>query len=121
MNANLLVELFTEELPPKALKHLGEAFGFRLRDMLMRAQLMDRDPHDTRIFATPRRLAVLIPRVHPKAADRTESKKLMPSKVAFGADGKPSAALAKRLEKEGAERDFGRHQFLRLGPVRSLW
>ena len=105
MNANLLVELFTEELPPKALKHLGEAFGFRLRDMLMRAQLMDRDPRDTRIFATPRRLAVLIPRVRPKAADRTESKKLMPSKVAFGADGKPSAALAKRLEKEGAAAD----------------
>src|SRR5450759_734807 len=105
MNANLLVELFTEELPPKALKHLVEAFGFRLRDMLMRAQLMDRDPHDTRIFATPRRLAVLIPRVRPKAADRTESKKLMPSKVAFGADGKPSAALAKRLEKEGAAAD----------------
>jgi glycyl-tRNA synthetase beta chain len=105
MSETLLVELFTEELPPKALKHLGEAFGFRLRDVLIRAQLTDRDPRDTRIFATPRRLAVLIPRVRPKAADRTESKKLMPSKVAFGADGKPSAALAKRLEKEGATVD----------------
>jgi glycyl-tRNA synthetase beta chain len=105
MNASLLVELFTEELPPKALKQLGEAFGLRLQDWLIRAQLKDHDIRDTRIFATPRRLAVLIKDVRPKAADRTESKKLMPSKVAFGADGKPSAALAKRLEKEGAAAD----------------
>ena len=99
MSASLLVELFTEELPPKALKQLGEAFGFRLRDALMRAQLKARVPADTSIFATPRRLAVLIKDVRPKAADRTESKKLMPAKVAFGADGKPSAALLKRMEK----------------------
>ncbi len=102
MKAPLLVELFTEELPPKALKQLGEAFGHRLQDGLIRAQLMDRDPRDTRIFATPRRLAVLIKEVRSTAADQIESKKLMPSKVAFGADGKPSAALLKRLEKEGA-------------------
>jgi len=101
MNASLLVELFTEELPPKALKQLGEAFGDRVRDGLTRAQLMNRDPHGTRIFATPRRLAVLILDVMAKAADRGESKKLMPSKVAFDADGKPSAALTKRLQKEG--------------------
>ncbi len=105
MNPSLLVELFTEELPPKALKQLGEAFGLRLQDGLVRAQLKDKAAADTRIFATPRRLAVLIKDVRAKAADRTESKKLMPSKVAFGADGKPSAALAKRLEKEGATAD----------------
>ena len=105
MNASLLVELFTEELPPKALLQLGEAFGLQLQEGLVRAQLMGRDPPDARIFATPRRLAVLIKDVRPKAADRTESKKLMPSKVAFGADGKPSAALLKRLEKEGATAD----------------
>ena len=51
MSASLLVELFTEELPPKALKQLGEAFGFRLRDVLMRAQLKDGANGDTRIFA----------------------------------------------------------------------
>lgn len=105
MNPSLLVELFTEELPPKALKQLGEAFGLRLQDGLVRAQLKDKAAADTRIFATPRRLAVLIPGVRAKAEDRTESKKLMPAKVAFGADGKPSAALAKRLEKEGATAD----------------
>jgi len=102
MNATLLVELFTEELPPKALKQLGEAFAYRLQDSLIRTQLKDNATSDTRIFATPRRLAVLIKDVRRKGLDRTESKKLMPSKVAFGADGKPSAALAKRLEKKGA-------------------
>lgn len=105
MSASLLVELFTEELPPKALKQLGVAFAHRLQDGLIRAQLKDRDPGDTRIYATPRRLAVLIQDVRAKAADRIESKKLMPAKVAFAADGKPSAALAKRLEKEGATAD----------------
>ncbi|MHB8668792.1 MAG: glycine--tRNA ligase subunit beta, partial [Burkholderiales bacterium] len=105
MSASLLVELFTEELPPKALMQLGEAFGLRLQDGLIRAQLKDHDVRGTRIFATPRRLAVLIPRVRATAEDRTESKKLMPAKVAFGADGRPSAALAKRLEKEGATPD----------------
>lgn len=105
MSASLLVELFTEELPPKALKQLGVAFAHRLQDGLIRAQLKDRDPGDTRIYATPRRLAVLIQDVRPKAADRIESKKLMPAKVAFAADGKPSAALAKRLGKEGATAD----------------
>jgi glycyl-tRNA synthetase beta chain len=105
VNASLLVELFTEELPPKALKQLGEAFGHRVQDGLIRAQLKDHAIADTRIFATPRRLAVLIKNVKPRAADQIQSKKLMPSKVAFGADGKPSAALVKRLEKEGATAD----------------
>jgi glycyl-tRNA synthetase beta chain len=102
MSANLLVELFTEELPPKALKRLGEAFGGGIQDVLIRAQLKTREPHGTQFFATPRRLAVLIPDVLPKSQDRVESRKLMPSKVAFDADGKPTTALAKRLEKEGA-------------------
>ena len=105
MNASLLVELFTEELPPKALKQLGEAFGHRVQDGLVRAQLKDRAIADTRIFATPRRLAVLIKNVEPRAADQIQSKKLMPSKVAFGSDGKPSSALVKRLEKESATAD----------------
>jgi glycyl-tRNA synthetase beta chain len=105
MSANLLVELFTEELPPKALKQLGEAFCQRLQDALVRAQLKSGDTGDSRIFATPRRLAALIRDVRATGADQVESKKLMPSKVAFGADGKPTAALAKRLEKEGATAD----------------
>jgi glycyl-tRNA synthetase beta chain len=102
MSENLLVELFTEELPPQALRRLGEAFGNGILSGLVKAQLTTADVKAVRIFATPRRLAALIPGVLSKAADRAESKKLMPSKVAFGADGKPTAALMKRLEKEGS-------------------
>ena len=102
MNASLLVELFTEELPPKALKQLGDAFASAIQDGLSRAGLKDQGATGTKVFATPRRLAVLIPDVKPQALDRSESKKLMPTKVAFDADGKPTPALLKRLEKEGA-------------------
>lgn len=100
--ATLLVELFTEELPPKALKRLGEVFGDQILNGLIRAQLKPADAREVRFFATPRRLAVLIPDVLAKAPDRNETKKLMPSKVAFDVGGHPTATLLKRLEKEGA-------------------
>jgi glycyl-tRNA synthetase beta chain len=98
--ATLLVELLTEELPPKALKALGEVFADRILNGLVKANLKLRDPRGVIAFATPRRLAVLVPEVLPKAQDRTERIKLMPAKVAFNTDGKPSPALLKRLDKE---------------------
>jgi glycyl-tRNA synthetase beta chain len=102
-SAPLLVELFTEELPPKALLRLGEAFRDQIASGLVRAQLMvDRVQRPPRVLATPRRLAALFPEVMEKSADRSELRKLMPSKVAFGPDGAPTVALTKRLEKEGA-------------------
>jgi glycyl-tRNA synthetase beta chain len=102
MNQTLLVELLTEELPPKALAKLGEAFADRILSGLRLYQLARHIPQGVLSFATPRRLAVAIPDVLSQAPDRTESKKLMPIKVAFGSEGKPTAALLKRLEKEGA-------------------
>src|SRR5438552_3586411 len=99
MAESLLVELLTEELPPKALKALGEVFADRILNGLVKMNLKLRDPLGVMAFATPRRLAVLIPNVLPKAPDRTERIKLMPAKVAFDTDGKPSAALLKRLDK----------------------
>jgi glycyl-tRNA synthetase beta chain len=101
--ASLLVELFTEELPPKALKTLGEAFASRLVECLARAGLAERAAGPLRSFATPRRLAVLVKDVRERAEDRAESRKLMPAKVAFDDQGAPSAALRKRLEKDGLE------------------
>ena len=100
MKANLLVELFTEELPPKALKRLGDAFAHGVAAGLAARGLAVKNAALC-IYATPRRLAVKIADVLDRAPDRAESKKLMPSKVAYGADGKPTAALLKRLEKEG--------------------
>lgn len=101
MSADLLVELFTEELPPKALKRLGEAFALGILEGLRSRGLVPVNSVAAP-FATPRRLAVHIKPVLDQAVDRAETKKLMPSKVAFGTDGKPSPALVKRLEKEGA-------------------
>ena len=54
----LLVELFVEELPPKALPQLGTAFGERVINGLVRFQLTVRES-TFQIFATPRWLAVL--------------------------------------------------------------
>jgi glycyl-tRNA synthetase beta chain len=69
MPETLLVEILTEELPPKSLRALSEAFANRLCADLVKAQLL-RDAGAKRIFATPRRLAVLIPNVLSKGQDR---------------------------------------------------
>ena len=103
---NLLVELFVEELPPKALKKLGEAFAAGLAAGLAAAGLVDPNSSERpRWFATPRRLAVWLPGVSARAADRSETKKLVPVSVGLGADGKPTQALLKKLASLGLEPD----------------
>jgi len=99
--APLLVELFTEELPPKALKKLGEAFAAGIHAGLFARGLVRADA-GRQVFATPRRLATWIADVSPSGADRPESKKLMPAKVAFDGGGNATPALERRLQKEGA-------------------
>ena len=99
-SATLLVELQTEELPPKALKTLGEAFAGRIAQGLVDAQLVGPGAEVT-MHATPRRLGVSIAGVLDRAPDRIETKRLMPAKVAYDAGGTPTAALLKRIDKEG--------------------
>ena len=99
---NLLVELRVEELPPKALKALGIAFAERLANVLIRAQLKTPEG-DWTGYATPRRLAVCIPDVFERAADRSEQVKLMPASVGLGADGQATPALLKKLAALGAD------------------
>ena len=99
---NLLVELFVEELPPKALKKLGEAFSSVLADALKAQGLTPADAAVT-AFATPRRLAVHIAGVASKAADRAVQQKLMPVAVALDASGNPTPALLKKLAAVGAD------------------
>ncbi|HYN13034.1 MAG TPA: glycine--tRNA ligase subunit beta [Burkholderiales bacterium] len=70
MKATLLVELLTEELPPKSLRLLGEAFRDRLLLRLTQYHLKLREPAGTRFFATPRRLALSIPDVESVGQDR---------------------------------------------------
>jgi glycyl-tRNA synthetase beta chain len=72
MEATLLIELLTEELPPKSLRKLGDAFADMLVSEIVTHRLKDRDPQ-RRTFATPRRLAVQIPNVRDKALDSHHS------------------------------------------------
>ncbi|MEW5967693.1 MAG: glycine--tRNA ligase subunit beta [Pseudomonadota bacterium] len=99
---NLLVELFVEELPPKALKKLGEAFAAALVDELVAQGLTDANTVVTQ-FASPRRLGARVENVLVRAADKPVSTKLMPVAVGLDADGKPTPALLKRLAALGAD------------------
>ena len=99
---NLLVELFVEELPPKALRKLGEAFSAALTASLKAQGLVAADAVVTS-FATPRRLAVHVCAVAARAADKSQQIKLMPVAVALTADGKPTPALLKKLAAAGAD------------------
>ncbi len=96
----LLVELFTEELPPKALKGLGEAFAETLVEGLRSRNFLTAESVATP-YATPRRLAVSVTHVRAVAPDAEVIDKLMPAKVAFGPDGQPTEALSKKLAALG--------------------
>ena len=99
---NLLVELFIEELPPKSLKKLGEAFANGLASSLKAQGLADAEVAVTS-FASPRRLAVHIANVRSQAAEKAVSHKLMPSAVGLTADGQATPALLKKLSSVGAD------------------
>jgi len=99
---NLLVELFVEELPPKALKKLGEAFANVLADSLKAQALVAADARVTS-FASPRRLAVHVTDVAAQAADKAISQKLMPVAVGLDAAGNATPALLKKLQALGAD------------------
>ncbi|MGO4304849.1 glycine--tRNA ligase subunit beta [Cupriavidus sp. RAF12] len=93
---SLLIELFTEELPPKALARLGESFAQGLLDGLGARDLLDAGATVTP-FATPRRLAALVTGVRHGAPDREQREKVLPLTVALDANGAPTAPLAKKL------------------------
>jgi glycyl-tRNA synthetase beta chain len=99
---NLLVELFVEELPPKALKRLGESFAAALLEGLRKEGLASAQSAVTP-FATPRRLAAHVSGVLEQAAARTVTHKLMPVAVGLDASGQPTAALKKKLATLGAD------------------
>jgi len=99
---NLLVELFVEELPPKALKKLGDAFAGVLADQLRAQGLAGADAVVT-AFASPRRLAAHVTGVAARAADRAQSQKLMPVSVGLDAAGNATPALLKKLAALGAD------------------
>ena len=99
---NLLVELFVEELPPKALQKLGDAFATVLGDQLC-AQGLASAASVVTPFASPRRLAAHVTAVADKAADKAVQQKLMPVTVGLDASGNATPALLKKLQALGAD------------------
>jgi glycyl-tRNA synthetase beta chain len=98
--ATLLVELLTEELPPKALARLAAAFAEGIVQRLVAQDLLDGVPkYDT--FATPRRLAVALRHVRANAPARQVREKVLPVSVAFDAEGRATPPLAKKLAALG--------------------
>jgi len=98
----LLVELLTEELPPMALQTLGEAFAHALATDLREQRFLE-EGGETRVFATPRRLAVQITRVRARAPDKPIEFIGPGVKVGLDADGRPTPALLGFARKQGAD------------------
>lgn len=99
---SLLVELQTEELPPKALKKLSAAFSDGVASHLKAAHFMT-DESTVKSFGAPRRMAVLITNVLAKSPDEAFRQKLVPVKVGIGANGEATPALVKKMSALGIE------------------
>ena len=96
----LLVELLTEELPPKALQRLGQAFAEGLRQQLEQQHLLAGECA-VRPVATPRRLAAVFDAVLQQAPQQEYTEKLMPVKVGLTAEREMTPALQKKLQAKG--------------------
>ncbi|MFM8491404.1 MAG: glycine--tRNA ligase subunit beta [Candidatus Methylopumilus sp.] len=99
---NLLIELLTEELPPKSQKQLGIAFAKSVKEFLIKHHLVNESSEDS-IFSTPRRIGIYLKDVKDKAENQNTSIKLMPVSVGFEASGKPTEALLKKLHAIGLD------------------
>ena len=99
-SASFLIEVFTEELPPKSLRRLGDAFSEGIYSSLKSARLTT-DSSKVTGFATPRRLAVFITDVLNQAPDYPVREKLLPTSIAFDTDGKATPPLLKKLGSLG--------------------
>ncbi|CAK9892037.1 glycine--tRNA ligase subunit beta [Pseudomonas fluorescens] len=97
---DFLVELGTEELPPKALSSLGDAFLAGIEKGLQAAGL---NYTDKQVFAAPRRLAVLIRNLDTQQPDRSVNLDGPPRQAAFDADGNPTQAALGFAKKCGVE------------------
>jgi glycyl-tRNA synthetase beta chain len=98
----LLVELLTEELPPKTLRALSEAFGATLAEDLRQDDFLEPES-EARVFATPRRLAVQITCVRGQAPDKPVELSGPSVKVGLDASGNPTPALLGFARKYGVD------------------
>lgn len=101
----LLIELFVEELPPKALQKLGNAFARVLLHSLQEHHVVAADAA-TRTFASPRRLGLWVDSALAQAPEQQLSQRLMPVKIGFKdaqIGGEASPALLKKLGGMGLD------------------
>jgi glycyl-tRNA synthetase beta chain len=99
---NLLIELLTEELPPKSQKQLGIAFAKSIKEFLVKHHLAN-ETSEGSVFSTPRRIGIYLKDVKDKAANQNTSIKLMPASIGLDASGKPTEALLKKLHGIGLD------------------
>ena len=117
--ADFLVEIGTEELPPKALRSLMDAFAGGLESAVDDARL---GHGNVFAYASPRRLAVLIENLELAQADRKSTQKGPPVKVAFDDDGNPTPAAMAFAKKGGVEVDaLPLHAVLPIPPRGARW
>lgn len=102
---NLLVELHTEELPPKALNKLSHAFGQGVKQALLKNGFIDESAELT-VFGSPRRMAFQITNVRDMSPETPFTQKLVPVRVGIDADGKATPALLKKMKNLGLECDI---------------
>jgi glycyl-tRNA synthetase beta chain len=105
MKATLLIELFTEELPPRALQRLGDAFASSIASQLRAQGLAAQDGAAAEVHCTPRRLAAILPEVLQEAPARQIQLKGPSVAVGLDAEGRPTMALKKWAEKQGVAVD----------------
>ncbi|CAM5179637.1 Glycine--tRNA ligase beta subunit OS=Castellaniella defragrans OX=75697 GN=glyS PE=3 SV=1 [Castellaniella defragrans] len=98
----LIVELVTEELPPKALDALGQAFAEGIHKILRERNLLAKGTAPE-AYATPRRLAVRLDAVLGQAPDQAYAEKLMPTHIGLDVQGGATPALLKKLKARGLE------------------
>ena len=102
MKASLLIEIQTEELPPKALKTLCGAFATGIESGL-RARGFVSEQSVVTAYGSPRRLAIHLTNVAKKSADASFRQKLLPVAIGLDSRGKATAALQKKLAALGIE------------------
>lgn len=102
MNNTLLVELFTEELPPKALKQLGQAFADLLATHLRQEDHLSSDSQ-VEVFASPRRLGCRITGVASVSPTKNLLERLLPAKIGLDSQGQATPPLIKKLESLGLD------------------
>ena len=91
MSSHCLIEIGTEELPPRALQSLAGDFADLVQKGLVAAEL---SPQTVEVFATPRRLAMLLSEVPLQQSDRQIEKRGPALSAAFDADGNASRAAS---------------------------